>query len=186
MTITSINEGRQEIKKNFENARGKESMLAEEILDGSREKAAGILALHGFSNYEHDGFIKDREVCSFYGVSSTYFLGILSRFKLCPKNYPLDMRKRSGSFEPTVSARMMLALSAYMFAGRNIPEESKAMEVYKYLLKTDYYTKAMEKLKAARKSRQDVRRGKMRQKSLLQRHLRMIQTWWKLTVREEW
>lgn len=155
MTNTNIPQNSGKIKKNrcIDNLKfegGIAKYTAVEILLDSNELAADILAANGFVLIGKDGFANYDDVWKFYGVAERYFAGVIQRNWISSRSTPDDIHKNQRG-NITISARMALALSAIMYAGRNIPENSKVRQVYKSLEGTRYYSRATEKVKAVEK-----------------------------------
>lgn len=157
MTNTTIQQNNEKIKENrcisnLKSEGGMAKYTAVEILLDSNELASDILAANGFVLTDEDGFAKYDDVWKFYGVAERYFAGVLQRNWISSRSTPDDIHKNPHTNTLTISARMVLALCAIMYAGRNIPEESKVMQVYKSLQGTRYYTRAEKKSKEVEKS----------------------------------
>lgn len=152
MTNTNIQQNNEKIKRtqcfqNLELGGGVLKYTAIEILLGSNELAADILAANGFFVDKGDKFADYDDVWKFYGVSETYFSGTMQRNWISSRGTPEDIHRTvRGTIR--ISARMILALSVLMYAGRNIPADSKVKQVFKRLEGTRYYQKASEKAKA--------------------------------------
>lgn len=157
MTNTTIQQNNEKIKENrcisnLKSEGGVAKYMAVEILLESNELASDILAANGFVLIDEDGFAKYDDVWKFYGVAERYFAGVLQRNWISSRGTPEDIHKNPHTNTFTISARMSLALCAIMYAGRNIPEESKVMQVYESLKGTRYYNRAEKKTKAVEKA----------------------------------
>lgn len=130
-----------------------EGFAAAEILTGSNELAADILAMNGFKHLDSEGFAEIHTPMEFYGVSFKYYTSLLNRYNITLKYAPSEVIKKYG--ETYLSARMILALCMMMQQGRNIPADSKAKEVYLRLRDTSYYKKGLELARAEK--RKDLR-----------------------------
>lgn len=130
-----------------------EGFAAAEILTGSNELAADILAMNGFKHLDSEGFAEIHTPIEFYGVSFKYYTSLLNRYNITLKYAPSEVIKKYG--ETHLSARMILALCMMMQQGRNIPADSKAKEVYLRLRDTSYYKKGLELARAEK--RKDLR-----------------------------
>lgn len=155
MTKTSIPQNCGKVKETrcISNLRQKKDIAgytAIEILLDTNELASDILATNGFTLMT-EYFAKCEDVWKFYGVSERYFAGILQRNWISSRSTPDDIHKNQHG-DIMISARMVLALSAIMYQGRNIPENSKVMRVYKNLQGTRYYSKAEEHIKVIEES----------------------------------
>ena len=159
MTNTNIQQNTKEIKenrciKNLKSEGGVAKYTAVEILLDSNELASDILSANGFAFVNEEGFAKYDDVYKFYGVAERYFAGVFQRNWISSRGTPEDIHKtRRGTI--LISAKMSLALSAIMYQGRNIPENSKVMEVYQNLKGTRYYNRAAEKIKKIESERRN-------------------------------
>lgn len=155
MTNTSIHQNDNQVKTRMLyrilNHGRIEHYLAQEILLDTDELAQDVLAVNGFTTPFDDGFVKDEKVWKFYGVTEKYFNGILSRNYISNRALPECVHRERGAAYVTLSPRITLALCAIMYAGRNIPEDSRVMQVYKNLKGTRYYARAEERLNEVRK-----------------------------------
>lgn len=156
MTNIIIPQSNQKIKENrciSALGRGRiEHLVAREILLDSNELATDILVTNEFTALEPDGFAKYENVWAFYSVTETYLKGVMQRNWISSQSTPEDVHRERGTENITISARMVLALSAIMYQGRNIPADSKVMQVYKNLYGTRYYSRAEKRLNAIQES----------------------------------
>lgn len=120
-----------------------EYSVAMEILMDSNELAADILVANGFTYLDEDNFAGFKDVAKFYGVEMAYVCGLTSRLQLTVSHCPDDVT-RDSDYTKRFSARVILALSALMFAGQRIPANSKASRVYKNLTNSWYFKRAEE------------------------------------------
>lgn len=119
-----------------------EYYIAGEILTDSNELAADILVINGFTALDEDNFATIRDMAGFYGVNKDYVYNLTWRLSLNAPHCPEDVIRTPNGLR--FSARVILALSALMFAGRKIPANSKASQVYQNLTNTRYFKRAEE------------------------------------------
>lgn len=153
MTNTNIPENNEKSKGNrcIETLKSRADLpryTAVEILLGSNDLASDILAVNGLASVDKEGFVEYDEISRFYGISVRYLDGIFQRNWISARSTPDYVRKDSEDGRLRISSSMVLALSAIMYQGRSIPEDSRVMTVYKSLTDTRYYKSAKEKIDA--------------------------------------
>ena len=130
------------------------SQLALEILLDESGIAADILAVNGFSAASHDGGVLYADAVDFYGIAEKYIAGVMQRFHISARNTPEYVKKNINN-EVILSKKLVLALSALMQQGRNIPVDSKVMQVYNNLSGTRFYERAEARLEELQNKRNE-------------------------------